>query len=122
MLSIMRLNAITRDHFENPRNAGPLADPTHEARATNPICGDFLTLQLRLAGDVIQAAHFQAEGCAPTYAAASILTERITGQTAGWARSVGASDIIGWLGGVPPGKEHAAALAAAVLHDALRLH
>ncbi len=115
----MKLNPITQDHFDSPRNVGVLSDATHRARGTNPICGDFMTLSLRIDGGRIAEARFQAEGCAPTHAAGSALTEKLTGTEAVWARSLESSDVIGWLGGVPPGKEHAAHLAIGVLRDAL---
>jgi nitrogen fixation NifU-like protein len=118
----MRLSDTIREHFERPRNVGTLPDATHSARGTNPVCGDFLTLDLRVENGKITAARFQAEGCAPTYAAASMLTERIVGQEVTCALSLQPEVLIDWLGGVPPGKEHVAALAVGVLRDALHAH
>jgi nitrogen fixation NifU-like protein len=116
----MRLNDITREHFNHPRNVGVLADATHGARGKNPVCGDFMRLTLRIEQNRIADARFQAEGCAPTYAAGSLLTEKIIGSDVAWARSLEPRDVIAWLGGVPPGKEHVAHLAIGVLRDALK--
>ncbi len=116
----MRLSSTAADHFERPRNVGALADATHTACVTNPVCGDSLTLTLRVEGNRIADARFQAEGCAPTYAAASLLTVQIIGQKVTWAASLDPPRVTNWLGGLPPGKEHAAHLAIDALREALR--
>ncbi len=116
----MRLNADIQEHFQRTRNVGALDDPTHLARATNPVCGDFMTLSLRIEAGRVEAARFQAEGCAPTYAAGSVLTERIVGQEVSWVETLEVATLLGWLGGVPPGKEHVGHLAIGTLRDALR--
>jgi NifU-like protein involved in Fe-S cluster formation len=115
----MRLSDIIRDHFENPRNAGPLGEATHRGEDTNPVCMDFMAISLRVVDQRIEEVRFQAEGCPPTYAAGSILTERISGQKVEWASSLSPEDIVLWLGGLPPGKEHVAHLAISVLRRAL---
>ena len=116
----MRLNPTIQDHFDNPRNVGALVGSTHGARSTNPVCGDHLALDLCVSEGRISAARFRAEGCAPTYAAGSMLTEKIIGREVAWAEQLSARDVIEWLGGVPPGKEHVAHLAVEVLRLALR--
>jgi nitrogen fixation NifU-like protein len=47
---------IIREHHAHPRHAGPLAVATHQARADNPLCGDRVTLQLRVEGGRIAEA------------------------------------------------------------------
>src|SRR5262245_51841757 len=69
------------DHGKSPRNRGALPDRTHEATAHNPLCGDRVTLRLRVAGDRVAEARFEARGCMIASASASILTEAITGRT-----------------------------------------
>ncbi|MBN1477435.1 iron-sulfur cluster assembly scaffold protein [Candidatus Sumerlaeota bacterium] len=115
----MRLNDITREHFENPRNTGPLEGATHRGADTNPVCMDLMVISLRVTEQGIEEARFEAEGCPPTYAAGSILTERVRGQSVDQARAVAPEDVVEWLGGVPPGKEHVAHLAVSALRRAL---
>ncbi len=68
------------DHGRRPRNFGPLADATHEAVGHNPLCGDRITMHLRLDGDTIGAASFEGQGCAISQASASLLTEAVRGK------------------------------------------
>ena len=67
------------DHGRAPRNEGPLDEATHEATTTNPLCGDRVTLRLRVEGSVVTRARFEARGCMIARASASLLTETITG-------------------------------------------
>ena len=72
------------DHYENPRNFGPLENPTVTLRGGNPNCGDTLNIYIRTAdGDVIEDISFDGEGCTITQAAASLLTEFVKGKTVG---------------------------------------
>jgi nitrogen fixation NifU-like protein len=69
------------DHNRRPRNYGPMADATDTARGDNPLCGDKLTLYLRLDGDRIAAVSFEGSGCAISKASASLMTEAVAGRT-----------------------------------------
>jgi nitrogen fixation NifU-like protein len=79
--------ALVRDHGNHPRREGTLEGPTHEARRTNPLCGDRITLRLRLEGDVISAIAFEARGCLLARASASILGDIVEGRTTDEARA-----------------------------------
>jgi nitrogen fixation protein NifU and related proteins len=70
---------VLLDHFRNPRNYGslPSADVTHEI--FNPLCGDRIRIELAIRDGRIEAARFVGDGCAISIAAASMLTELITG-------------------------------------------
>lgn len=65
------------DHGKKPRNQGPLADATCSATAHNPLCGDRVTLRLRIEGDRVTEARFEARGCMIATASASLLTEAV---------------------------------------------
>lgn len=71
---------IIVDHNRNPRNFKLLADANRTAHGDNPLCGDKITLQLRLDGDVIADAGFQGSGCAISRASASLMTSAVKGQ------------------------------------------
>jgi nitrogen fixation NifU-like protein len=81
---------IVLEHHARPRNFGPLAACTHEARAHNPLCGDTVTLRLRLDAAAIVAAGFEGDGCALCRASASLLTLAVTGRTAADALALAA--------------------------------
>ena len=69
------------DHSKWPRNTGTLADATHTAQGHNPLCGDRLSLQLKLENGHITGVRFQGAGCAISTASASLMTEVIKGKT-----------------------------------------
>jgi len=108
-----------KDHLSNPRNAGELESADAVAEQTNPVCGDRLRLSLRLRAGRIESARFLAYGCAPTLACGSALTEMLEGLTPAEAARLTRPHITGALGGLPPRKQHAAALALETLRAAL---
>ena len=67
------------DHNRNPRNFGKLADANHHADGNNPLCGDKLSLYLKIEDDVITDIRFEGMGCAISTASASLMTERLKG-------------------------------------------
>lgn len=77
-------------HHESPRGRGPLDDATHEARQENPLCGDRITLRLRLPADLarVDAAAFEGDGCALSIASASLLCQRLPGISVAEARAL----------------------------------
>jgi len=74
---------VILDHNRRPRNFGTLADATHKANGYNPLCGDRLTVQLRLEGDRVAGVAFEGSGCAISKASASLMTDAIKGGTVG---------------------------------------
>lgn len=71
---------VILDHAKSPRNHGRLDLPTHSAEAHNPLCGDQLTITLRIEDGHVADACFDGCGCAISMAAASLLLESIKGQ------------------------------------------
>jgi nitrogen fixation NifU-like protein len=63
------------DHNRSPRNRGTLPAATHRAQGDNPLCGDRLSLDLDVAGDVIRDLRFEGSGCAISTASASLMSE-----------------------------------------------
>jgi nitrogen fixation NifU-like protein len=78
------------EHHARPHNLGPLPSRTHEATIHNALCGDHVTLRLRLAEGRIAEARFEGEGCALSRAAASLLTIAVTERTAAEAEALAA--------------------------------
>lgn len=69
------------DHSKRPRNFHRLQDPKHTAQGYNPLCGDKITLDLKVANDHIDEIAFQGSGCAISTASASLMTESVKGKT-----------------------------------------
>src|SRR5512147_853877 len=72
---------LVLDHGRNPRNFRAMEDATQHSVGFNPLCGDKLSLFLRLDGDVVRDVSFQGSGCAISTASASLLTETVKGKT-----------------------------------------
>ncbi len=76
------------DHNRRPRNCRKLADADRRADGFNPLCGDKLTVYLKLRDGVITDAAFEGEGCAISVASASLMTEHLKGKTKAEAREI----------------------------------
>jgi nitrogen fixation NifU-like protein len=72
---------VILDHNKKPRNWGVLADATHRAEGHNPLCGDHLTLTLKLRDRSVDAIQFQGESCAICKASASMMTAAVKGKS-----------------------------------------
>lgn len=70
---------VILDHNKRPRNFGQLSPCDTSAEGHNPLCGDRLSLTLRLAGDRIDDIRFEGKGCAISTASASLMTEAVKG-------------------------------------------
>ena len=109
-------SATLLDHFQHPRNAGELPNPTAKIEATNPVCGDVLQLSAILENGRITAVRFLCRGCTASIACASLLTEQIQGRELHELLEITADSLSTALGSLPSASAHAAHLA----HDALR--
>jgi nitrogen fixation NifU-like protein len=98
------------EHFRNPRNIGHLPPPAITVDVANPACGDLLRLSARFNDGKIVEARFQVRGCTASIAAASVLSEWMTGKTRAELQSLTAEIIEAALGGLEPASKHAAAL------------
>lgn len=72
---------VILDHNRNPRNVGTLEHPDRSAEGFNPLCGDKLTLQIKLDGDRIAEVRFVGTGCAISQASTSVMTTAVKGKT-----------------------------------------
>jgi len=89
------------DHNRSPRNFGKMDDADRVAEGHNPLCGDQLTLYVRLENGVIADASFVGHGCAISTASASLMTEAVKGCTVDEVESL-FRDFHALLTGVPP--------------------
>jgi|SRR5215207_424708 len=72
---------VILDHNRRPRNFRALAAHSHKAEGYNPLCGDRLTLYLKLTGETIEDVSFEGAGCAISKASASMMTDALKGRT-----------------------------------------
>jgi len=73
--------SVILDHHRRPRNFRRLGDADHSAEGNNPLCGDRVSVDLKLDGDVIRDIGFVGSGCAISTASASMMTEALKGKT-----------------------------------------
>ncbi len=78
---------VILDHNRRPRNFRTIDQGRH-AEGYNPLCGDRLTVYLKIDGDRIQDASFQGSGCAISKASASLMTDSIKGKTIAEAKAL----------------------------------
>jgi nitrogen fixation protein NifU and related proteins len=108
------------EHIANPRNVGDIENPSGVGDVTNQVCLDRIRLSIKVDNGILTEARFKANGCPPTIAAASVLTELITGRSVKEAELLERTDIVGALGRLPPAKMHCAMLAIDALQAALQ--
>lgn len=72
---------VILDHCKKPRNFRSQEDATRVQEGHNPLCGDRLTLYLKLDGDTIADVSFEGSGCAISKASASMMTQAVKGKT-----------------------------------------
>ncbi len=72
---------VILDHNKKPRNFRKLETANHSAEGFNPLCGDHLTVYLKLEDDAVKEISFEGSGCAISKAAASMMTQAVKGMS-----------------------------------------
>jgi len=72
---------VVIDHSKKPRNFRKPEGANRTAEGINPLCGDQITVYLKLSGDVIDDIGFQGAGCAISKASASLMTSALKNKT-----------------------------------------
>jgi tRNA-specific 2-thiouridylase len=107
------------EHLRHPVGRGHAPAGSHAGAAGGAACGDFVRFDVAVAGERVAGAGFDASGCGSTIAAGSATVELVRGRPLLEAARVGTHEVAAALGGLSPGKLHAAELAADALHRAL---
>lgn len=108
------------EHFKHPRNYGRLEHPDVSAAEDNPLCGDRITMDLKIEDGKISDVRFQGRGCAISQAAASMLTEMVKGHDVSEIADLGQQDLMEELG-IPlsPVRQKCAMLSLKVLKSTI---
>jgi nitrogen fixation NifU-like protein len=107
------------DHFKNPRNMGEIPDADGVGTVGNPVCGDMMTIYIKVKGNRIEDIKFKTFGCGAAVATSSMVTEIAKGKTLEEAMKITRASVADSLGGLPPVKMHCSNLAADALHAAI---
>jgi nitrogen fixation NifU-like protein len=108
------------DHFRNPRNMGEIPDADGVGTVGNPVCGDLMTIYIKVKDNRLEDVKFKTFGCGAAIATSSMITELAKGKTLDEAMKITRGDVADNLGGLPPVKMHCSNLASDGLHAAIQ--
>ena len=103
----------------NPRNVGEIPDADGVGTVGNPVCGDLMTVYIKVKDNRLEDVKFKTFGCGAAIATSSMITELAKGKTIEEALKITRGDVADSLGGLPPIKMHCSNLAADALHAAI---
>lgn len=107
------------EHFKNPRNMGEIPNADGVGTVGNPVCGDLMTMYIKVKDDRIEDVKFKTYGCGAAIATSSMTTELAKGKTLDEAMKITRASVADSLGGLPKVKMHCSNLAADALHAAI---
>jgi nitrogen fixation NifU-like protein len=107
------------EHFKNPRNMGEIKDADGVGTVGNPVCGDMMTMYIKVKNNRLEDIKFKTFGCGAAIATSSMTTELAKGKTLEEALKITRANVADELGGLPPIKMHCSNLAADALHAAI---
>jgi len=108
------------EHFRNPHNMGEIPNADGVGTVGNPVCGDLMTIYIKVKDNRIEDIKFKTFGCGAAIATSSMITELAKGKTLEEAMKISRGDVADSLGGLPPIKMHCSNLAADGLHAAIQ--
>ena len=107
-------------HFKEPKNVGEMKDADGMGTVGNPVCGDMMSMYIKVKDDTIENISFKTFGCGAAIATSSMTTELAKGKTLDEAMDITRQDGANALDGLPPVKMHCSNLAADALHEAIK--
>jgi nitrogen fixation NifU-like protein len=107
------------EHFKNPRNMGEISDADGVGTVGNPVCGDLMTIYIKVKDGRLEDIKFKTFGCGSAIATSSMITELAKGKTLEEGLKITRGNVADELGGLPPVKMHCSNLAADALHAAI---
>ena len=108
------------DHFKNPRNVGEIKDADGVGTVGNPVCGDMMTMYIKVKDGKIADVKFKTYGCGAAIATSSMTTELAMGKTVDEAEQITRQNVADALDGLPPVKMHCSNLASDALREAIK--
>ena len=112
-------NEKVMDHFMHPRNVGEIENADGVGEEGNPVCGDMMTMYIKVKDDRLEDIKFKTFGCGSAIAVSSIVSEIAKGMTLDEAMKLTPDKVVEELGGLPKQKLHCSNLGAQALHRAI---
>ena len=108
------------DHFMKPRNVGKMSDADGVGTVGNPVCGDQMTIYIKVKDEKILDIKFKTFGCGAAIATSSMITELAKGKTLEDASKITRQNVADGLDGLPPVKMHCSNLSSDALKAAIK--
>ncbi len=110
---------LVMDHFTRPRNRGSMEHPDGIGEVGNPVCGDMMTIMIRVKDERLDDVKFETRGCGAAIAVSSIVTEMAKGKSLKEALLISTEAIAAQLGELPKNELHCSNLGVDALHKAI---
>ena len=107
------------EHFKNPHNVGEIPNADGVGTVGNPVCGDMMSIYIKVKDDKLEDVKFKTFGCGAAIATSSMTTDLAKGKTLDEAMKITRQDVANALEGLPARKMHCSNLAADALHKAI---
>jgi len=108
------------EHFRHPKNMGEIENPDGVGSVGNPVCGDLMSIYIKVKDNRLEDVKFKTFGCAAAIATSSMITEMAKGKTIDEALKINRNNVADALDGLPPIKMHCSNLAADGLRAAIK--
>lgn len=108
------------DMFQNPKNVGMIKGASGVGRVGNTVCGDIMTIYLKIEDDVIVDAKFKTFGCVAAIVSSSVACELIKGKTVEEAKQLTNKQVLEIVGELPANKIHCSILAEEAIGEAIK--
>ena len=106
-------------NFSNPQNVGEIPNADGVGTVGNPVCGDLMTIYIKVKDNKLEDVKFKTFGCGAAIATSSMITQMARGKTIEEALKITRNDVASELEGLPPQKMHCSNLAADALKAAI---
>ncbi len=107
------------EHMESPKNVGSIENADGVGKVGNPVCGDVMSMFIKVENGIITDIKFKTYGCGAAIATSSMMTEMVKGKTIGEAEKITKDQLAKELDGLPNIKLHCSVLAVDALHKAI---
>lgn len=112
-------NEKVMEYFLHPRNVGEIENADGTGTYGSPVCGDMMSISIKVEDDRIVDAKFKTFGCGSAIASSSVATEMMIGKTVDEALAITNKTIVDELGGLPAVKIHCSVLADHAIKSAI---
>ena len=106
-------------HFQRPQNMGKMEKPDGMGEVGNPVCGDIMTIYIKVKDNKIADIKFETLGCVAAIATSSMITQLAKGKSLQEAEKITIKQVADALGSLPPVKMHCSDLATKALQAAI---